>query len=146
MEDFGIKLERKVVLLESLRKGFAEEFNINKMIKDQINQKYRTFRKELVSLFNEGSELREEMSPAIELLEKRSHSLRTKIAEYVRDNGQQDFEQFMESYIHMICNRLFISSQRKHELVIYDFLYKVYMSIKMRSLSTLKVKRIPVTS
>ena len=30
------------------------------------------------------------------------------------------------SYLHMICNRVFLSKQRVHEMVVYDYLYKYY--------------------
>lgn len=30
------------------------------------------------------------------------------------------------SYLHMICNRVFIAKQRVHEMVVYDYLYRYY--------------------
>jgi lantibiotic biosynthesis protein len=30
------------------------------------------------------------------------------------------------SYMHMVCNRLFLSKHRMHEMVVYDFLFKYY--------------------
>ncbi|MEM1122915.1 MAG: lantibiotic dehydratase C-terminal domain-containing protein, partial [Bacteroidota bacterium] len=30
------------------------------------------------------------------------------------------------SYLHMVCNRIFLSKQRVHEMVVYDFLFKYY--------------------
>ncbi|MEO1628555.1 MAG: lantibiotic dehydratase, partial [Bacteroidota bacterium] len=135
LEDFGIGLEDKLRLSESLKKGFAEEFKVNKNIKDQINDKYRTHRQEITQLFQPGSELREEMMPAIDLLEERGEEMAKYIAIYQQNKDQFDYRELLDSYIHMICNRLFISNQRKHELVIYDFLFKIYMSLKMRSLS-----------
>jgi hypothetical protein len=34
----------------------------------------------------------------------------------------------MQSYLHMFINRLFVSNQRKTELVIYEYLLKYYES------------------
>jgi len=139
LDDFDINLEKKILLLESLKKGFAEEFKVNKVSKDQINNKYRIHRKEINQLFMPGSELRDEMSPAIELLDLRSNEMAKCVMVYKQNKDQLNYEQLLDSYIHMICNRIFISNQRKHELVIYDFLFKVYMSLKMKSLSKSKV-------
>jgi len=45
-------------------------------------------------------------------------------------NNQLDVEpeKLMLSYLHMLNNRLFKSKQRKHELVLYNFLYNHYRS------------------
>ncbi len=34
----------------------------------------------------------------------------------------------MQSYIHMFLNRLFVTQQRKYELIVYHFLEKYYSS------------------
>ena len=76
------------------------------------------------------------MSPAIELLDIRSKEMTNTTSTYFKNKF--DYKELLDSYIHMICNRLFISNQRKHELVIYDFLFKAYMSFKMKNLSKAK--------
>jgi hypothetical protein len=34
----------------------------------------------------------------------------------------------MPGYLHMLINRIFVSNQRKTELVIYDYLFRYYES------------------
>ena len=41
-------------------------------------------------------------------------------------NQREQINRLMGSYLHMFINRLFVSNQRKVELVIYDYLLKYY--------------------
>jgi len=136
LEDFNFNIQQKVKLLETLKSGFAAEFNVKKTVKDQINQKYRKYRKEIAQLFEQGSSLRIELEPALLLLENRSRQLDATIKEYVQLSDKNtlllSIENLMASFIHMTCNRIFISNQRKHELVLYDFLYKIYKAEEMK--------------
>ena len=34
----------------------------------------------------------------------------------------------------MLCNRIFISGQRKHETIVYNFLYNYYMNSQSTSI------------
>jgi ABC-type oligopeptide transport system ATPase subunit len=34
--------------------------------------------------------------------------------------------QLILSYVHMVCNRIFLTKHRVHEMVVYDYLYKYY--------------------
>ena len=44
-----------------------------------------------------------------------------------------DFDELIYSMIHMLLNRLFISKQRMHELVVYDLLHSYYKSMIARN-------------
>jgi hypothetical protein len=40
----------------------------------------------------------------------------------------QQLNRLMPGYLHMFINRIFVSNQRKTELVIYDYLFRYYES------------------
>ena len=44
----------------------------------------------------------------------------------------QQLNRLMPGYLHMLINRIFVSNQRKTELVIYDYLFRYYESKMMR--------------
>ena len=48
------------------------------------------------------------------------------------DNNIEKLNRLMPSYLHMIINRLFVSNQRKMELVIYDYMFRYYESRIMK--------------
>jgi len=56
----------------------------------------------------------------------------------VHQNIQQ-LNRLMPGYLHMLINRLFVSNQRKNELVIYDYLFRYYESkiIREKKLTTI---------
>ena len=73
-----------------------------------------------------------EMLPLIKLIDKRSEANKSIVKEIISLNYNKQLlvplNDLMGSYIHMMCNRLFKSKQRMHELVIYTFLLKYYES------------------
>jgi thiopeptide-type bacteriocin biosynthesis protein len=72
------------------------------------------------------------MLPLIKLIDKRSEANKSIVKEIISLNYNKQLlvplNDLMGSYIHMMCNRLFKSKQRMHELVIYTFLLKYYES------------------
>ena len=71
------------------------------------------------------------MEPAIILLDERSSNFSEKIT--LDEDFQINIDPLLDSFVHMICNRIFLAAQRKHELVLYNMLFKYYKSIEMRS-------------
>jgi hypothetical protein len=47
-------------------------------------------------------------------------------------HDMQQLNRLMPGYLHMFINRIFVSNQRKTELVIYDYLFRYYESKMMR--------------
>ncbi len=132
LNDFGLELEAKLSLLTSLKENYANEFSMNRNLKRQIDIKYR---KELQGIKDaiEGDYFNPQMQSP---LNKRSVSNRPIIKkildQYIEDEREPGFISLLLSIIHMSMNRIFISGQRKHELVIYDFLFKYYKSALAR--------------
>ncbi len=125
-------LQRKDVLFV-MSKSFKMEFGItNHQMKQQLDQKFRTHRKlieqtmewekyadnGLENYYHTIKQRQQKISfiaPTIILLEKQGKL-------------QVPIQSLITSMIHMIMNRWFRSKNKLHELVIYDFMTRVYNS------------------
>lgn len=134
LNDFGYTLDEKHNLLQLLHNAFFKEFGSGPGLARQLNDKYRENTKDIYATMNLKSSDPGDFEEALEVFEKRSNAIR-KIVPSIKDalataNNGHTFNTLLESYIHMFLNRLFISNQRKHELVIYHHLAKYYESAK----------------
>jgi lantibiotic biosynthesis protein len=117
---FGYSLQNKKNLVESIRNGFAAEFRMNQDLKSQLDKKYRENKKEIGEfLENSDNYLDEIWDSRMGVLEKTANEIGTL-------NPKVD--QLLASFIHMHINRLVSSNQRLHELLMYDFLLRNYIS------------------
>ncbi len=132
LTDFNFSIEQKVELMESLKTGFAHEFNMNKDLKMQIDKKFRTHREIITQVLNNENGETSEFQPLFELLEQKSESITPLVTEILtiqqKDQLQLHLNDLLASYIHMLLNRLFKNKQRMHEMVIYDFMWRTYHS------------------
>lgn len=115
--------------------GFKKEFGYTSipMIR-QLNDKYRTNRKWIESVFaadtSPGGFL-----PAYSFAAARAGKIR-EISRNILVSHLPDkalFNNYAAGIIHMTMNRLFHSSNRMYEMVIYDFLYRYYRSSLART-------------
>jgi len=145
LTDFGLNLDQKINLLGNSKKSFEREFNVDKNIRKQINAKYGSHRNEIADLLDrKPSEIFDAFEPVFEFLNERTEKSGSSI-EQVKDaydttNTQEFYADLLWSYVHMICNRIFIDKPRKHELLIYDFLFKYYMASKMKNKAKKEIK------
>lgn len=125
---FNYTLPQKEQLLKKLKEGYAKEFRMNKHLGQQVNKKYSKYRSKIEAIFtgNENELLPVEMFAHYE--EQCKDLYRQLVA--VKDTAAIDI--LSESYIHMLLNRLFVSESRLQEMVLYDFLYKVYIYLQNR--------------
>ncbi len=130
LDDFGYSLEEKMDLLAILKENFGREFGIDKNLRDQLKNKFRTEKPSLEIVLDRSQDEGNEMVPLYDLLAKRSQAVQPIAAEIrgVLEKKKRQVNELMGSYIHMTMNRLFRSRQRVHELVMYDFLYNYYRS------------------
>lgn len=130
LDIFKLNLDQKLILMEKLKISFAEEFNMNKNIKLQIDKKYRAERIN-VENFLDDDFLKKEYPFAMELLEKRDNQLIYIVDEMKKFHNDEFYVllyQMIPNYIHMHLNRLFKNKQRLHEMVIYNFMWRTYRS------------------
>lgn len=123
--------EKKLKIMEGLKEGFGREFGMNKMLKLQLDKKFRNERK-LINDFFQNKYGDEDISELVNLLKIKSKNIGpivNNMLELKKENKlERPLNDFMGSYIHMLLNRLFKTQQRVHEMVIYDFLYRYYKS------------------
>lgn len=145
LNDFSYDISQKINLLSTLREGFGNEFGMNKMLKLQLDKKFRNSRQEISDIF-EGKYGSEDIDSLIELLNNRSLQTQHIAQEILIRNKNNKLERplndLMGSYIHMLMNRLFKSKQRIHEMVIYDFLYRYYKSELAKKKHKPKVEKV----
>jgi len=120
LQDFGYTLTQKSLLLKKIQKHFFEEFGGDQALQTQLNDQYRQHMRQLSSFLDPQQDAANEIEEAIALFHIRSLRIRNLI--------KQPMNEFISSYIHMFLNRILLSNQRKHELVIYHFLSKYYDS------------------
>lgn len=120
LDDFGYTPEQKAALLKRIRQYFFEEFGGEQTLQTQLNDKYRQHMRELSSFLNEEQDVVNEIEEAVALFKTRSVM--------IRKLDTSKLINFVSSYIHMFLNRMLLSNQRRHELVIYHFLSKYYDS------------------
>jgi thiopeptide-type bacteriocin biosynthesis protein len=141
LNNFCFKEKFKLHLMRGLKENFGKEFEMNKMLKLQLDRKFRANRKLITDIFN-GNYKREDVSEIFELLDKKSNSIKYITDELLKLDQMNCLDVSLSdlvcSYVHMLLNRLFKSKQRIHEMVIYDFLYRYYKSEIAKSLSTSK--------
>jgi thiopeptide-type bacteriocin biosynthesis protein len=132
LDDFTYNDQQKLNLMESLKEGFGREFGMNKMLKLQLDKKFRNKRQEISEIMNKELDSQSKMKPLFELLEQKSLKIKCivdKILFFKKEKMLlRSLDDLLGSYIHMLMNRLFKSKQRLHEMVLYDFLYRNYKS------------------
>lgn len=136
LEDFELKLEEKYRILNELATGFENEFNANSILINQLSSKYRASKKEIFHFMNRELDVDSPYSELFELLSEKSQDSRLVVNQIIAlklDGGLElELNNLLKSYIHMLMNRLFRSSQRLHEMVIYGFLVRYYKTILAR--------------
>jgi thiopeptide-type bacteriocin biosynthesis protein len=131
LTDLGLSPEQKRRLLRRLRDSYRREFGDDGGLRRQIGERYRGLTQEVQSLVDpawDGGELQ----PGVVLLDQRSEALRAPMAELqaLRQAGrlQVDLLDLGASLVHMHLNRILRSAARAQELVIYDFLDRLYLT------------------
>lgn len=135
LNDFGFSLPEKTALLDTLKENFGKEFGITSEYRHQFGRKYRNEKAKIEKILHPKSEESEEFTNIFEPIFQKSQSLKITI-EYIKkrvqESQQLQLNDLLSSYIHMTLNRLFRTQQRKHELVLYDYLYRYYYSMQAR--------------
>ena len=130
LEDCGLNLEAKLATLERLRDAFQREFQAGVATKKHLGERFRRERHKLVALFDNVSPPDDIAAISRRVLATRS----ARISGVVRELRSLDtagalavpIPELVDSYVHMHVNRLIRSAQRAHEMVLYDFLFRIY--------------------
>jgi thiopeptide-type bacteriocin biosynthesis protein len=138
LDDMGLAANSKLRVIRQARDGMAREFGAEYGLTPQIAQKFRAERKNLEQALRGGSnEYEGELSQGIALLAERSRRLTPVFADIssleAKGDLAVDVEALAPSYVHMFVNRVLRSAQRAQELVLYDFLTRLYESQTARN-------------
>ncbi|QQM25854.1 thiopeptide-type bacteriocin biosynthesis protein [Elizabethkingia sp. M8] len=118
---FEMSIEEKLEFVKLNNESFSVEFNKNKLLNKQLNKKYRTKKESIDTIF-----INETYKDTI----YNDFSAQQQIIQNINDKKERKiFHYILSSIIHMDCNRLFRDEQRKHEYVLYDFLYRYYKKL-----------------
>jgi thiopeptide-type bacteriocin biosynthesis protein len=129
LNDFDVKLEGKVKLFNVAKTGFGKEFNRSGRLNKQINEMFVKHESE-IEYFLDPNLMDEIYEPLLEILHERTEKNADAVKQ-IKELGKEHrlptyLDNIMLSYVHMICNRIFLTKHRIHEMVVYDFLYKYY--------------------
>ncbi len=131
LNSFGYTIHEKLNLTSQNKNGFKKEFNSDKRLSKQLDQKYRELKNSIITFLN-SSYTNEEFKALDQIINHKTNKtvgIISQILEYSKENSDEvQLNNLVSSYIHMLVNRSFRSKQRFYELIIYDFLHKNYKS------------------
>jgi thiopeptide-type bacteriocin biosynthesis protein len=130
--DLGFDLATRRDVIRKVRDAFVAEFHPDASFKHQLSSKFRPERKGLEILLNQAAAANDDLAPELAILCRRSDSLAPVVAE-LKSRAQAgrlslSLTELAPSYLHMHANRLLRSAHRAQELVLYDFLARLYES------------------
>lgn len=118
---FGMSIEEKLEFVKINNDSFSIEFNKNKFLNSQLNKKFRTEKETIEAIFINKTYYNTIYND-LTVLKQVILNIKTK-------TQKNNFHYILSSIIHMDCNRLFRDEQRKHEYVLYDFLFRHYKKL-----------------
>ena len=142
-DGFQYTIEQKRDLVKMLNKNFAGEFNIKTAEQKKISERFSTHKQMVQMVMSDAwkedvrkDSFGEDLKLAIPVFQINNDSYIKCIEDIINSPSvHQDIQQLnrlMPGYLHMLINRIFVSNQRKTELVIYDYLFRYYESKMMR--------------
>jgi thiopeptide-type bacteriocin biosynthesis protein len=133
LSDLGFGLTAKLSLMKSASDSFAREFHFTSApLRHQIGRKFRKEKLDLELMLDAERMSEHPLYSLFEVFERRTEAwnatMRQLQAAEQEDSLADTRENLALSYIHMFANRLLRSSPRQQELLIYDFLRRLYES------------------
>ncbi len=125
--DFGYDLQQKKELLERMDKSYKMEFGFTEFNSKQFNVMYREHSHELEEvLWNKKKD--ENYQTLYEIIKFRSKELKKTALQLMKEDKNREMKTLIISYIHMMLVRLFCSKNRIYELIVYNFMHRLYAS------------------
>jgi thiopeptide-type bacteriocin biosynthesis protein len=134
LDGLELGVQERLALAADLRDRFAEEHRADVRLDRQLGATFRKERLELEALMKNGSE---RFSAGCRAFAVRAERLRDVMARLRSASSAGELtcslSEIAASYLHMHANRMLRSQQRAHELVLYDFLARLYQSETARA-------------
>lgn len=126
LSDFSFDMNTKKDIMDKISNSFKREFGFNEYNAKQFNSKYRGNKKNIEETLNDT--IGDIKFKALYLpIQKKSKNSKL-VIEKLNTMKKEEKDNLISSYIHMTLNRLFQSKNRIHELVLYDFMKRYYIS------------------
>jgi thiopeptide-type bacteriocin biosynthesis protein len=137
LEDLGLDLDARCAIARRTRDAFASGSFAEAGFRRRVGEKFRAERRGLMALLDAGPTTDPRLAPGLEVLRLRSGWLAPVLAELksgVRA-GRLTVPpaELAVGYLHMHANRLLRSAHRAQELILYDFLARLYESWAARA-------------
>jgi thiopeptide-type bacteriocin biosynthesis protein len=130
LTDFGLDLDEKLKLAERLRDVFHREFGSGLELKRELGDRFRKHKRNLETLMNPAQMENDEFKFARDILGRRAQMIRQVANGLPSALGDGNMAakrpEFLNACVHLHVNRLMRSSGRQYELVLYDFLSRIY--------------------
>lgn len=128
----------KLTLISQLRTGFGNEFNDSSTLRKQLGNRYREIESVIKDDFNkwnskEGNDLSDSQKEIFSLIKQWQEETKPHVqAIHEMYQGENELncsrDTLLGSLLHMHNNRIFKAYSREQELVMHDFLRRVYFS------------------
>ena len=137
LTDSGYNLHTRLAVIRRTRDTFAAELHADAKFQHQLGTKFRAERTSLEALLDSAAGADAQLALGVEVLRCRSELLVPIVAE-LRSCARagrltMPLPELVVSYLHMHANRLLRSAHRAQELVLYDFLSRLYESRAARA-------------
>ena len=128
LSDFNLDIGEKQKLMETLSKSCKTQFGFNEYNSKQFNSKFRENKKSVEAVLN-NTISEEDFISLYQPIEKRTEEL-IPIVRKIKGKLiiEEDINRLLNSYLHMMLNRLFRSKNNIHEMLLYDFIFRYYTS------------------
>ena len=126
LADLGLGLDAKRALAQRGRRAFAREIGLSAAQERQLGARFRKERGGLEALLEGNPDPGGPLARGVEILRRRSPRLRPLGSRLRASLPTERVERIVASYLHMHANRMLRSAAREQELVLYDFLLRLY--------------------
>ena len=130
LQDFGFDSKAMRSLLEEARQEFAKELRTDAGVRRELGDRFRKECKAIELLLDASRAEEGPLAPGLAVLRGRSSRLAPLIADMkgLERAGRlsRPLMAIAPSFVHMHVNRMLCSMNRNSELVLYDFLARIY--------------------
>ena len=138
---FGFDIERKKDMAGICAEGFRREFGLDGQNAKIFNREYRKYQNVIREVLEDRvtDDGQRRMNRIIERYYNNDITVRLIDGMFSAGEGEVSKDDFIRSYMHMSLNRLFSSDNRKHEMVVHEYMYRYYKSVIARDSAGLSI-------
>jgi thiopeptide-type bacteriocin biosynthesis protein len=136
LDDLGLTLEGKLAVVREARAAFGAEFRVDKPFEEQLGLRFRRESRTLEALLTTPAWADSPARAGLRAFQRRGERLRP-VGERLRQAEREGHlrapvERLAGGFLHLHVNRMLPQEQRAQELVLHDFLARLYRSRQAR--------------